>query len=34
MTGKDEEGYRSSDICRFCEKIIESDKVRYHCHLT
>ena len=21
-------------ICRFCEKNIESDKVRDHCHLT
>ena len=34
MTEKDEEDYRSNNICRFCEKKIESDKVRDHCHLT
>ena len=34
MTEKDEEDYRDKNICRFCEKIIESDKVRDHCHLT
>ena len=34
MTEKDEEDYRNNNICRFCEKIIESDKVRDHCHLT
>ena len=34
MTDEDEEDYRNNDICRFCEKIIESDKVRDHCHLT
>ena len=32
MTEEDEEDYRN--ICRFCEKNIESDKVRDHCHLT
>ena len=34
MTEEDEEDYRSNNICRFCEKNIESDKVRDHCHLT
>ena len=28
-----EEDYRKNNICKFCEKIIKSDKVRYHCHL-
>ena len=34
MTEKDEEDYRKNNICRFCEKNIESDEVRDHCHLT
>ena len=34
ITQEDEEDYRNNDICRFCEKFIESDKVRDHCHLT
>ena len=34
MTEEDEEDYRINDICQFCEKNIESDKVRNHCHLT
>ena len=34
MTQEDEEDYRNNNICRFCEKSIESDKVRDHCHLT
>ena len=34
MTKEDEEDYRKNDICRFCEKNIEYDKVRDHCHLT
>ena len=34
MTTKDEEDFKKSNICRFCEKNIESDKVRDHCHLT
>ena len=33
-TKKDEDDYRKSNICRFCEKHIVSDKVRDHCHLT
>ena len=34
MTEEDEEELRNNNICRFCEKNIESDKVRDHCHLT
>ena len=34
MTQEDEEKYKNNNICRFCEKTIESDKVRDHCHLT
>ena len=34
MTEEDEEDYKNDNICRFCEKTIESDKVRDHCHLT
>ena len=34
MTEKVEKDYRNNIICRFCEKNIESDKVRDHCHLT
>ena len=34
MTDEDEEDYTINNICRFCEKHIESDKVRDHCHLT
>ena len=34
MTQEDEEDYRNDNICRFCEKTFESDKVRDHCHLT
>ena len=34
MTEEDEEDYKNITICRFCEKNIESDKVRDHCLLT
>ena len=34
MTKEDEEDYKNNNNCRFCEKNIESDKVRDHCHLT
>ena len=34
VTQEDEEDYSNSNICRLCEKIIECDKVRDHCHLT
>ena len=29
-----EEDLKNNIICRFCEKNIESDKARDHCHLT
>ena len=31
---EENEDYKNDNICRFCEKNIESDKVRDHCHLT
>ena len=34
MTEKDEEDFKNNNICRFCEKNIDCDKVRDHCHLT
>ena len=34
MTEENEEDFRNDNICRFCEKNIDSDKVRDHCHLT
>ena len=34
MTEEDEDDYRINNICRFCEKNIECDKFRDHCHLT
>ena len=34
MTQEDDENYRKNNIFRFCEKHIESDKVRDHCQLT
>ena len=34
MKDEDEENYRNDNVCRFCEKEIQSDKVRDHCHLT
>ena len=34
MTEEDEEHYKNKNICRFCKKNIESDKIRDHCHLT
>ena len=34
MTEEDEEHCKNNNICRFCEKNIESDKVRDHCHST
>ena len=33
-TEEAEEDYRNNNICQFCEKNIECDKVRDHCHLT
>ena len=34
MTEEDKQDFESDNICRYCEKYIESDKVRDHCHLT
>ena len=34
MSNEDEEELKNKNICRFCEKNNESDKVRDHCHLT
>ena len=34
MTEQAEEDFKNNNICSFCEKNIESDKVRDHCHLT
>ena len=33
MTEDNEEEFRKNNICRFCEKNFESDKIRDHCHL-
>ena len=30
MTEEDHKDYRTNNICRFCEKNIESDEVRSH----
>ena len=34
MSEEDEDNCRSINICRFCAKKREPDKVRDHCHLT
>ena len=34
MTREREEKFENTNICRICEKNIEFDKVRDHCHLT
>ena len=34
MSKENEEAFKNNNICRFCEKNIESDKVPDHCHLT
>ena len=34
MTEKDKQDFENDNICRYCEKYIEIDKVRDHCHLT
>ena len=33
LTEEDEEDFKITDVCSFCEKEILSDKVRDHCHL-
>ena len=34
MTEEDKQDFEDNNICRYCEKYIELDKVRDHCHLT
>ena len=34
MTEEIEEDFKNNKICRFCEKEINSDRVRDHCRLT
>ena len=34
LTDENEEDFKNSNICRFCEKEIISDEVKDHCHLT
>ena len=34
MTEEDQQDFENDNICRYCEKYIETDKVRDHCHLT
>ena len=34
MTDNDKKDYKNINVCRFCEKIVVSDKVRDHCLLT
>ena len=33
-TEEDKQDFENDNICRYCEKYIETDKVRDHCHLT
>ena len=34
MTQEDKEDFEKKNICRFCEKKVEPDKVKDHCHLS
>ena len=34
MTEEDIQDFENDNICQYCEKYIETDKVRDHCHLT
>ena len=34
MTEEEKKDFENSNICRYCEKYIELDKVKDHCHLT
>ena len=34
MTEENKQDFENDNICRYCEKYIETDKVRDHCHLT
>ena len=33
-TDENKDNFKNNNICRFCEKVLLSDKVRDHCHLT
>ena len=34
MTKEENEQFQSNNICWICEKLIDDEKVRDHCHLT
>ena len=34
LTEEENQDFENDNICRFCQKYIETDKVRDHCHLT
>ena len=34
MTEENIQDFENDNICRYCEKYIETDKVKDHCHLT
>ena len=34
MTEEEEENLQSSKTCWICEKLIDDEKVKYHCHIT
>ena len=34
VSEEDKQDIENNDICRYCEKYIETDKIRDHCHLT
>ena len=34
IMAEENEDCKNDNVCRFCEKLMKSDKVRYHCHLT
>ena len=34
MTEEDKQDFENDNICRYCDKYIETDKVKDHCHLT
>ena len=34
MTEQQEEQFQSSNTCWICEKLIDDENIRYHCHIT
>ena len=34
MTKEENERFQSNNICWICEKLIDDEKVRDHCHMT